>query len=132
MKTFFREHLSETTDSLMNRAGYERHCVEAGKDCFHRRLNEHPFPRFHAYVSMRSNGMEIDLHFDQYDMHRRGNHDQAWAYKGGRVDGELQRIIETLKGLRSKARINQPGGTKPSSRSNGPNENRSLFDILFR
>ena len=93
----------------MLNADYVRHCVEAGKTCYHRRLNDPAFPRFHALVSIHENGMEIDLHFDALDsITHKGNHDQPWAYEGGRVNGEMQRILEMISSGQKLRQVIQP------------------------
>lgn len=99
MRRFIANPLKDTPETLMKKTGYVRHCVENGETCYHRQLNDPAFPRFHALVSIRTNGMEIDLHFDALDsITHRGNHDQSWAYEGGRVNIEMQRIMETITG----------------------------------
>lgn len=124
--------LPDTQDVLMERAGYVRHCVEASKTCYHRSLTTHRFPRFHALVSLASGDMEIDLHFDQYDFKGKSNHQKAWAYEGGRVNGELQRIIGTIK-VAPKARyVNQPNHSKLRARAPKLKTKRSIFEILFK
>ena len=133
MKKFFSRPLSDTPDNLMRRAGYERHCVEAGRVCFHRKLAEHTFPRFHLYLSVREKGMEVDLHFDQYNFKRRGNHDKSWAYEGGRVNGELKRIVEAIKGIQKPRKVNQPHQSNTSVlKKKKIKRKQGLFDILFR
>ncbi|NQV90026.1 hypothetical protein HQ487_01300 [Candidatus Uhrbacteria bacterium] len=91
--------LANASDTLMTQAGYVRHCVETGRACYHRSLNDPAFPRFHAYTILTEDGMEIDLHFDALDsIEHKGNHDQAWAYEGGRVNQEMHRILESICG----------------------------------
>ena len=117
----------------MVRAGYVRHCVEAGKTCYHRRLNDPPFPRFHALVSVRSQGMEIDLHFDALDsITHRGNHGQSWAYEGGRIDDEMRRILQVASGEELLGQVNHVHLSALSSKPPAPKKDRSLFEILLR
>lgn len=99
MKRLIPHPLPGTPDTLMARAGYVRHCVEAGRACYHRSLNDPPFPRFHAFVSLNDRGMEVDVHFDALDsIGHAGNHDQSWAYEGGRIDEEMQRLLDAMCG----------------------------------
>lgn len=132
MKWVLSHPLSDTPDNLMKCAGYVRHCTDAGRACFHRLLNDPPFPRFHAYVSISKNGMEIDLHIDQFDpIKHKGNHDKSWAYEGGRVNGEMGRIVSILRGETRPQQVNQsqqPHGPRPNpTKPKRP----SLFDVLF-
>lgn len=109
MRRMIPSPLFALPEALMLKVGYIRHCVENGRTCYHRQLNDPAFPRFHALVSIRTNGMEIDLHFDALDsITHRGNHDQPWAYEGGRVDAEMQRILEIVAGKPSIGLVNHP------------------------
>ncbi|PJE77092.1 hypothetical protein COV05_00580 [Candidatus Uhrbacteria bacterium CG10_big_fil_rev_8_21_14_0_10_48_16] len=133
MRQLIPHPLSNTPEALMNKAGYVRHCVETGRACYHRRLNDPPFPRFHAYVSTNEKGMEIDLHFDALDsITHKGNHDQTWAYEGGRVNEEANRILTAICGqLPHKEIYHAPG--HPLSSSHLPTKKKkSLFEILFK
>ncbi len=117
----------------MEKAGYVRHCVEAGRACYHRRLNDPAFPRFHAYISLHSHGMEIDLHFDALDsIHHKGNHDQPWAYEGGRVNEEMHRMTEAMCSRVCKKEIYHPPGDALPKSSEPKKKKRSLIDLLFK
>jgi hypothetical protein len=105
--------LSDTPDALMNKAGYTRHCVKSGRVCYHRRLNDVPFPRFHIYVAMKDEGMEIDLHIDAQNLEHKGNHGEAWAYEGERVESEMHRTLDIICNQVRLAKINQPANFSP-------------------
>ena len=133
MKRLLPHPLPGTPDALMTKAGYVRHCVEAGRACYHRRLNDPRFPRFHAYISMNDQGMEIDLHFDALDsINHKSNHDQPWAYTGGRVDEEMQRLLQAMAGIGCLKQIYHP--PDPSGPNSGvlTKKKLSLFDLLFK
>lgn len=88
----------------MKQLGYFYHCIDDGRSCYHRRLNDPQFPRFHAYTSEQDGSLEIDVHFDALDeIHHRGNHDRSWAYEGGRLVQEMARINDVLEKLSSKS-----------------------------
>ncbi|MBI4256685.1 hypothetical protein HY626_01350 [Candidatus Uhrbacteria bacterium] len=134
MKKLLPHPLPGTPDALMTKTGYVRHCVEAGRACYHRRLNDPRFPRFHAYVSMNDQGMEIDLHFDALDsISHKGNHNQPWAYTGGRVNEEMHRLLEAmcgricLKEIYHSSELPAPVSSVPPLK-----KKRGLFDILFK
>jgi hypothetical protein len=117
----------------MTKAGYVRHCVEAGRACYHRRLNDPAFPRFHAYISLNTHGMLIDLHFDALDsINHKSNHDQPWAYEGGRVDEEMRRIIQAMCGIVCLKKIYHPPEPDSPTVTPEPRKKRSLFDLLFK
>jgi len=133
MKYVFPCQLGDTPDVLMARAGYVRHCTETGKMCYHRQLDYLPFPRFHAYVTLINQGMLVDLHFDaQDDLHHKGNHDKHWAYEGGRIDGEMRRIVDEIQEKTVKATIHKPtDGSSPKPQEHRTKK-KSLFEILFK
>ncbi len=133
MKRLLPHPLSNTPDALMAKAGYVRHCVEAGRACYHRSLNDPPFPRFHALVSLNDRGLEIDLHFDALDsIGHKSNHDQPWAYEGGRVDEEMHRLFEAICGNACLKKIYHPSGPPTPTSSSPPKKKPNLFDLLFK
>ena len=109
MKRSIPHPLLDTPGALMARAGYVVHCVVQGRTCYHRSLHDPVFPRFHALVAVNEKGMEIDLHFDALDpIHHQGNHDQPWAYEGGRVDDEMRRVLECVCGRECLKQVYHP------------------------
>ncbi len=117
----------------MVRAGYVRHCLDAGRVCYHRSIcDPHVFPRFHAFVDVRQGGMDIDLHLDQFNFKHKSNHAQPWAYTGGRIDQEMSRLVEAIKSPANIRRVNQPNRPQPQNKSAGSKQKKSLFDILFK
>ncbi len=118
--------------TLMEKAGYAQHCVEDGRICFHRRINDVPFPRFHLYLSILQDGIELDLHFDQLSIDHSSNHNEQWAYQGGRVDQELRRIVEVIKGKPVYGEINKPlyqdTVRTPTAKQT---KKRGLFDLIL-
>jgi hypothetical protein len=132
MRYCIPQPLPDSQDALMQRAGYVRHCVEAGRTCYHRSISAHRFPRFHALVSLASGDMEIDLHFDQYDFKGKSNHQDSWAYEGGRVTGELNRLIETIKNPKKNRQVNRSSQCSITERVAKPKQKRSIFEILFK
>lgn len=77
--------------------------------------------------------MEIDLHFDALDsINHKGNHDQSWAYEGGRVDEEMRRMIQAMCGLICLKEIYHPPEPSSPAVSTEPKKKRSLFDLLFK
>ena len=121
----------EPTQTLMNYAGYRYHCVTNGKACYHRRIWEAYFPRFHAYVTREDSGLTIELHIDQANAQGKGNHDKAWAYSGGRIEEEMEHIINTIEHGQRIGQVNKPRNPTPTIKSKPPKP-RSLLDVLFR
>jgi len=61
------------------------------------------FPRFHASVFPKDNGLQVNIHLDQEDGSRQGNHQFVWAYhnplvmeEGHRLEILLDRAREQL------------------------------------
>ena len=99
MTKIFSGPFAESIDTYLKRAGYLYHCTEEGKFCYHRRLNDLRFPRFHVYVAQKNNKVQISLHIDAQDsLNHRGNHKQPWAYHGGRIEQEMSRISDSFEG----------------------------------
>ncbi len=120
---------NSSAQRMMQRVGYTYHCGKDGRPCYHRQLNDPPFPRFHAYVIEQNGRMEVDLHFDAHDLiDQKSNHDQPWAYKGGRVEQEMQRISDVIEGRP----IVQVAGIDRIQKNERPKrERKNLFDLLF-
>ena len=77
--------------------------------------------------------MEIDLHFDALDsIHHQGNHDQPWAYEGGRVDEEMHRMVEAMCGDTCLKEIYHPTGSPSPRIPDAPKKKRGLFGLLFK
>jgi len=133
MKNVLKHPLEDSPDNLMKRVGYVRHCTEAGRACFHKRLNDPPFPRFHAFVAVNDKGMEVDLHFDQFDsLKHKGNHDKDWAYQGGRVNGEMNRIFRILKGEDTSSKTVNQSTARTITIPKSASKKKGLFEILFK
>ncbi|MBI5370154.1 hypothetical protein HZA85_03130 [Candidatus Uhrbacteria bacterium] len=116
-------------EAAMKRIGYDYHCAKDGRPCYHRRLNDPAFPRFHAYSIEIANKLQIDLHFDALDpIGHKGNHDQTWAYEGSRVSDEMRRITEILED-----HVPRVAGTERLTRpASPPSKEQNWFDMLFK
>lgn len=114
----------------MQRVGYKYHCGTDGRPCYHRPLNDVPFPRFHAYIVETTDVMEIDLHVDAHDIvEHKGNHDQQWAYEGGRIEDEMRRISDILVEGRKCA---EAAGIERLEKKFKPKKTpKDWFDLLF-
>lgn len=77
--------------------------------------------------------MEIDLHFDALDsITHKGNHDQPWAYEGGRINEELFRVVEAMSGKACLKEIYRPPSPASPTGALPPKKKPSLFDLLFK
>ena len=64
-----------------------------------RRLAGANYPRFHAYVKQQGSDFIFSLHLDQKKPIYQGTHTHNGEYFGPVVEGEADRICETLKNL---------------------------------
>lgn len=131
MKKRFALPQPKEAQSIMAKLGYQYHCSKDGRPCYHRPWNDARFPRFHAYVTDGDSWMEIDLHVDALDtIHHRGNHNQSWAYEGGRISQEIRRITDVIEGT---ARPRFVAGTQPLAvqPKNSKRMINSIIDFLF-
>ncbi len=131
MKRIVPGPFEQSVQALMQKVGYTFHCTADGRPCYHRKINDPAFPRFHAYVIRKGEGIEVDLHFDRQDpINHKGNHQEAWAYTGARVSTEMARIVDELTGKTKRAQV--PGAENIEPRPPKPNPRKGYFDILFK
>jgi hypothetical protein len=116
--------------SQMKRTGYTYHCDKDGRPCYHRQLSDLSFPRFHAYVVNANGQIEIDLHFDAHNnIYHQSNHNQSWAYSGGRIEDEMRRISEILNGQKV---LQVSGMERLQKNEKQERTSKNFFDLLFR
>ena len=128
MRKFIQGSIEISHDNLMKKLGYNLHCSKEDIHCYHRKLGQEPFPRFHAYLQKSKSGIFIDIHFDQDNLHGQSNHDKEWAYSGGRVDEEIRRITSVLNDG-NKQRIIGSDSLKVKPKKL---RRKSLFEILIK
>jgi hypothetical protein len=73
----------------------------------------------------------VELHIDQTNPGGKSNHDTDWAYSGGRVEDEMEHIVDTIERGHRIGHINRPEHSSPAPKPK-PKKTRSLFDVLFR
>jgi len=119
----------DSIDAHLKRVGYFFHCIEGNLYCYHRPLHDHAFPRFHAFISQKKRGLKVDLHIDAHDtLHHRGNHQQTWAYEGGRIEAEMSLISDSFEGQT----IAQVSGAKQLKKSvQTPQPRKRLLDLFL-
>lgn len=82
---------------------------------------------------MNEHGMEIDLHFDALDsIDHKSNHDQPWAYEGGRINEEMRRLLHCIEGETHLKEIYHPQDDIVRPCVEPPKKKRGVFDIIFR
>ncbi len=115
MQTLIPGPLPENARNLMRRLGYGEHIGHGGQISFSRRLSGGDFPRLHAYVEQRPNGLQINLHLDQKPVNLGSGSAHAGEYEGALVAREMQRILSMIQSFRlSAAAEREP--TKPAKK----------------
>lgn len=102
MKCFLPDFPSEKALELMRWFGYATHRENDGAMSFVRSPSapEARWPRFHASVFVKDDGLQVNVHLDQEDARGQGNHQFVWAYRNQLVMDECRR----LESLVDKAR----------------------------
>ncbi len=108
MKFILKGSFSDEVFSRVLSAGYVWHCIQNDKLCFHKRIDENRFPRFHLLVSLFQKTIEFQFHIDQRSLAHKGNHDQPWAYEGTRVQQEMHRVVMFLTEEHPLGQVAQP------------------------
>lgn len=58
------------------------------------------YPRFHAYLETRGDGMQINLHLDQKQASYEGSHAHNGEYEGPTVEREMARVVSLIEQLK--------------------------------
>ncbi len=82
----------------MRRLGYGEHLGHGGQTSFERRITGGDFPRLHAYVEEKNNGLQINLHLDQ-KQGAAGGSMHGGEYEGPLVEQEMTRITSSITGM---------------------------------
>lgn len=83
-------------ETILLRAGYHQHRdPHTGSQSFAKRLGTvGHYPRFHAYLETRSEGIRVGLHLDQKQpSYGSGSHAHAGEYEGPLLLRERDRIV---------------------------------------
>jgi hypothetical protein len=101
MQHFFPGPLPENARNFMQRAGYGEHTGHEGQTSFTKRLGGGTYPRLHAYVEDRNDGIQINLHLDQKQASYEGSRAHGGEYEGPLVEREMARLIAFAEQLKS-------------------------------
>lgn len=108
----------------MRRLGYGEHTGHGGQTSFERRLSGNDFPRMHAYVEERNNGMQINLHLDQ-KQGGIGGALHGGEYEGPLVEQEMARLVSSI------AASGMPTDTGKRYTDEEPPAKKGFFGSLF-
>lgn len=95
-----KNKLNMTPPQLMRQAGYAYfRDPKSGEESFVRRIYGAFYPRFHLYVSERDGRVIFNLHLDQKQASYPGAHKHNADYDGPAVEGEINRLKQTILNL---------------------------------
>lgn len=92
MKLLFTGQYTQIPRNIMRRCGYGEIVTRAGKRSYAKRIRGGEFPRFHAYIDIKDNGFQINLHLDQKAACYAGSSAHSGEYDGEVVEREGERI----------------------------------------
>lgn len=119
MKQFFPGPLNDNARNILRRLGYGEQRTRAGQISYVKRVSGERFPRYHAYVEDRNNGIQVNLHIDQKEASYEGTSSHAGEYEGPLVEREMKRITEFVVGLKSGDSSPAPDSTQPTKKKKG-------------
>lgn len=87
-----------SAERLLLRAGYHAHNdPRTGEHSLAKRLfAAGHFPKYHAYLEVRSGGLVVNLHLDQKQPSYSGGHMHSGEYEGPLLERERDRILKAL------------------------------------
>ncbi len=100
MKQFFSGPLADHSRNILRRLGYGEQRTRQGQISYVKRVASERFPRYHAYVEDRDNGMQINLHLDQKAATYEGTSAHGGEYEGVLVEKEMERLAQFIKNLK--------------------------------
>jgi len=113
------QNLKDNPRTLIRRAGYSEHYDnKSGETSYSRRLDRNIFPKFHAYLSERDNGVEVSLHLDQKQPSYGVGHMHSGDYDGPLIEREMGRIKQSFE-------------SAPAAEDEKPKEKKGFFGKLF-
>ncbi|MFH1789474.1 MAG: hypothetical protein ABH832_00135 [bacterium] len=93
MKIKIPEKSVEDAEKFIRRCGYGRiFNRKINKISYARRLRGSFYPRFHIYMIIKTNSIEINLHLDQRQTRYKGVTAHSGEYSGELVQDEAKRI----------------------------------------
>lgn len=101
MQQFFQGPLSDHARNLMRHIGYGEQRARSGQISYVKRVASDRFPRFHAYVEDKNNGLQINLHMDQKEASYEGSHVHSGEYESPLVQKEMKRIAQFIQTAKS-------------------------------
>jgi len=108
MKQFFKGPLQNHSRNIMRHLGYAEQRTRNGQISYTKRASSDRFPRYHAYVEDRDQGMQINLHVDQKEASYSGTSAHAGEYEGPLVEREMHRFRQAFEQMKSRGTTPKP------------------------
>ena len=115
MQTFIQGPLPDHGRNLLRKLGYGEQRKFDGQISYIRRAGSSDFPRFHAYIEDKDNGLQINLHLDQKGASHEGSHAHSGEYDGPLVEKEMQIIVYNIDLMKKESPHNTPKPPQSSS-----------------
>ncbi|MCR4313898.1 MAG: hypothetical protein NUV84_01470 [Candidatus Uhrbacteria bacterium] len=119
MKQFFSGPLSDNARNILRRLGYGEQRTRVGQISYVKRIAGERFPRYHAYVEDRDDGIQVNLHIDQKEASYEGTHAHAGEYGGSLVEQEMNRIGGFVDGLKNESTSSPSNSTTSTKKKKG-------------
>mgnify|MGYP001595640926 FL=1 len=97
MQQFFQGPLPDHARNIMRHLGYGEQRARSGQISYVRRVSGDRFPRFHAYVEDKNNGIQMNLHMDQKEASYEGSHVHSGEYESPLCKEEMKRITQFIQ-----------------------------------
>ena len=122
MQKLFPGPLPDHGRNILRRFGYGELRKWDGTISYAKRVSAGNFPRYHAYIEDKAEGLQINLHVDQKEASHEGSHAHSGEYDGPLVEAEMQyfaKAIEFLKQERDGLLPPPAATSKPEKSSDG-------------
>lgn len=124
MQKLFPGPLPDHGRNILRRFGYGELRKWDGTISYAKRVGGGNFPRYHAYIEDKAEGLQINLHIDQKEASHEGSHAHSGEYDGPLVEAEMNyfsKAIEFLKsgGQESSTVVSKPAASASKDESSG-------------
>ncbi|MEK7452164.1 MAG: hypothetical protein AAB664_02405 [Patescibacteria group bacterium] len=127
MQKLFSGPLPDHGRNIMRRFGYGELRKWNGETSYAKRVSAANFPRYHAYIEDKSEGLQINLHVDQKEASHEGSHAHSGEYDGPLVEAEMAYFTKAITSLKQEQHSSLPQVTTPIEPKKSAHEKKSRF-----
>jgi len=102
MQKLFPGPLPDHGRNILRRFGYGELRKWDGTISYAKRVSSANFPRYHAYIEDKPEGLQINLHVDQKEATHEGVHAHSGEYDGPLVEAEMQYFAKAIEFLKQE------------------------------